>query len=84
MRTAVQITVKTLIGWCFHEVYRSGVWFTGKHVGVTRIGSLLTSMPSLCSSISPVCLRSQLKVRCGFVMMNAAQNGFHSKKHHVA
>ena len=30
-------------------------------------------MSSLCSSISPVCLRGQLKVRCGSVMMNAAR-----------
>ena len=47
--------------------------FTGKHVGVTRIGLLLTSTPSLCSSILPVCLRGQLKVRCGSVMTNAAR-----------
>ena len=49
------------------------VRFTGKHVSVTRIGSLLTFTPSLCSSISPVCLRGQLKVRCGSVMTNAAR-----------
>ena len=47
--------------------------FTGKHIGVTRIGSMLTSTPSLCSSISPVYLRGQLKVRCGSAMVDAAR-----------
>jgi hypothetical protein len=39
---------------------------------VTRkVGSLLTSTLSLCSSISPVFLRGQLKARYGSVMTNA-------------